>query len=378
MVNQSDARTNTKPTSSWTAAGVAPGAAECLAANGEAPSASALAPTVLGLREPLVPITPLLRTFYEPQMEQLGMQPAAKAGGVVAKGMNHYGNGELWAQQLGESCLVIAHSVTLFSDFALEEESPRSLCVASITADGIPFCPVRSVPQKLCRSENIVVFEQGSRTISHLRSGDQLNSVAVCVLPAYFDELRQRYGATAAQHAYMLMSAPGSVRMGGSEPYVRAMLRLLGSVRSESLSVRRTLARKVDGMVALLALENHEAQRAFDLQGCASSTRAVAQVRCLVEADPAHAPTVDQLAQFVGVSRARLCATFKQETGESVGAYITRKRMELACHLLEDAHLTIATVAKTCGYQHQSSFADAFHRFTGNTPRAWREHASIV
>lgn len=168
------------------------------------------------------------------------------------------------------------------------------------------------------------------------------------------------------------MSVPGGVRLGGSEPYVRAALRSVGSVRSGSVQTRRMLAEKVEGVIALLAVEDYEAARAFDLQGCVDAARLTAQVRCLVEADPAHAPTVDQLAELLGVSRARLCATFKQETGEAVGAFATRKRMELACRLLDDPRLSVAQVAAATGYQHQSSFAEAFRRTTGKTPRQWR------
>ena len=133
------------------------------------------------------------------------------------------------------------------------------------------------------------------------------------------------------------------------------------------------LAEKVEGAIALLAVEDYEAARAFDLRGCASNAHLAAQVRCLVEADPAHAPTVDQLAEMLGVSRARLCATFKQETGEAVGAFTTRKRIELACRLLNDPRLSVAQVAQAAGYRHQSSFAEAFRRTTGKTPRQWRE-----
>ena len=362
-------------------------AGENIAANGDAGlrhGASAataatfpagVAPAVLRAGESTTPVAPLLRRFYEPQVEQLGMSPVAQSGGVVAAGANCYGDGSLWAQQLGESCLVVAHSVELTSDFVLEEESPESLCVASISSDGVPLCPFSSMPQNLRRNENVAVFEQGSRTVSHLRRGDQFNSVAVCLLPQDFSNLRTCYGEAVARRAHGLMAQPGGVRMGGSEPYVRAALRSLGAVRSSSASVQRMLARKVDGMMALLACDSYEVERAFGLRGCADSVRTVAQVRCLVEADPAHAPTVDALAELVGVSRARLCATFKQETGESVGAFVVRKRMELACRLLQDGNLSIADVAQACGYQHQSSFADAFRRSTGKTPRAWREGA---
>ena len=243
--------------------------------------------------------------------------------------------------------------------------------MASISQAGVPLCPVTPPPQ-LRREENIAVFDQGGRSVNRLRPRDSFNSVAACVLPGYFDGMRVRYGSAVARRAHGLMSVPGGVRLGGSEPYVRAALRSVGSVRSGSVQTRRMLAEKVEGVIALLAVEDYEAARAFDLQGCVDAARLTAQVRCLVEADPAHAPTVDQLAELLGVSRVRLCATFKQEMGEAVGAFATRKRMELACRLLDDPRLNVAQVAAATGYQHQSSFAEAFRRTTGKTPRQWR------
>lgn len=322
-----------------------------------------------------LPVDRRLRGFFEPQVEQLGMQMVERDGGMFAGGQNHVGKGSLWALQLSESCLVVAHEVVLESELALEEEPPDSLCVASISQAGVPMCPIAQ-PLRLRREENIAVFDQGGRSVNHLRPRDSFNSVAVCLLPEYFDGMRSRFGDAVARRAHGLMAAPGGVRLGGSEPYVRAALRSVGSVRSGSVSMRRMLAEKVEGVIALLAVEDFEAARAFDLRGCADAARMAAQVRCLVEADPAHAPTVDQLAELMGVSRARLCATFKQETGEAIGAFVTRRRMELACRLLGDGHLSVAQVAAAAGYQHQSSFSEAFRRATGKTPRQWRSLSS--
>lgn len=61
----------------------------------------------------------------------------------------------------------------------------------------------------------------------------------------------------------------------------------------------------------------------------------------------------------------------------AVCAFATRKRMELARRLLQDVTLSIADVAQACGYQHQSSFAEAFRRETGKTPRQWRSAAGV-
>lgn len=153
-----------------------------------------------------------------------------------AAGASAAGQGELWALQIDESCLVVAHEVTLFEDFTLEEESPASLCVASLSQAGVPLCPFPSPAGALRRTENIAVFEQGSRTVNRLRAADSFDSVALCVLPAYLDGLEARFGETVARRAYGLMAAPGGVRLGGSEPYVQAALRAIGSVRSGSIS----------------------------------------------------------------------------------------------------------------------------------------------
>lgn len=138
------------------------------------------------------------------------------------------------------------------------------------------------------------------------------------------------------------------------------------------MAVRRLLARKAEGVVALLALEDGEARLAAARATSAASVRIASQVRCLIEADPAHPPSIEDMASLLSVGRARLCAVFKQETGESIGSFAARKRMELACALLSDAGLPIARVAQLAGYRHQSSFAEAFKRETGLSPREWR------
>ncbi len=121
-----------------------------------------------------LPVDLRLRSFFEPQVEQLGMQAHERDGGVFAGGANSVSEGSLWALQLSESCLVVAHEVVLTSEFSLEEESPSSLCVASISQAGVPLCPVTPPPQ-LRREENIAVFDQGGRSVNRLRPRDSLN-----------------------------------------------------------------------------------------------------------------------------------------------------------------------------------------------------------
>lgn len=75
------------------------------------------------------------------------------------------------------------------------------------------------------------------------------------------------------------------------------------------------------------------------------------------------------------MSRSKLCTVFKKETGESVGAYVRRRRIERARDLLADSPLSIAQVSERLGYPSQAAFAQAFKQAVGVSPNAWRAGA---
>ena len=84
---------------------------------------------------------------------------------------------------------------------------------------------------------------------------------------------------------------------------------------------------------------------------------------------------INEVAERLYTSRSKLCATFKAQTGESLGAYIRRRRMERAQDLLADSALTIAQVAERLGYPQQAAFAQAFKQHTGTTPTGHYFHS---
>ena len=54
--------------------------------------------------------------------------------------------------------------------------------------------------------------------------------------------------------------------------------------------------------------------------------------------------------------------------------YCLECRMRRAQQLLLEARLTIAQVAESVGYEHQSSFTAAFRSHVGMLPREYRKH----
>ncbi len=105
---------------------------------------------------------------------------------------------------------------------------------------------------------------------------------------------------------------------------------------------------------------------------------------CLVRAAKRHIAlnlhgtlTIDALARALLTSRSRLCAAFRAETGESVGSYVRRMRIERACELLLIPRLSVAAVARAVGYARTSSFTVAFERAQGCAPSVWRARRGV-
>lgn len=78
-------------------------------------------------------------------------------------------------------------------------------------------------------------------------------------------------------------------------------------------------------------------------------------------------PSLDDLAQEVGMSRSGLCSAFRQIVGQSVFDHIAELRMQQALAMLTRHDATIAEVAYAVGYSHPSSFSVAFQRYFGTT-----------
>ena len=87
---------------------------------------------------------------------------------------------------------------------------------------------------------------------------------------------------------------------------------------------------------------------------------------------------VNELAGDLYTSRSKLCAVFKAETGESLGAYIRGRRTERAKDLLGNSSLSVAQIAELLGFARQAAFTHAFKQTTGFSPSAWRAEQGLA
>jgi len=103
---------------------------------------------------------------------------------------------------------------------------------------------------------------------------------------------------------------------------------------------------------------------------------AVATAVAYIESSLAHPLTVAEVARVAGISHNHLTRLFRAEHGSTVIAYIRRRRMERARHLLAESTLSIPAVAVAVGIADLQAFNKTCHRELGASPRALRAAAA--
>ncbi|MFD3943386.1 helix-turn-helix domain-containing protein [Streptomyces sp. NPDC058579] len=91
-----------------------------------------------------------------------------------------------------------------------------------------------------------------------------------------------------------------------------------------------------------------------------------------IESHLAERLLVPEVARAAGVSHNHLLRLFRAETGTTVVAYIRRRRMERARHLLRESTLSIPAVAAAVGIDDLQAFNKACRRELGASPRGVR------
>lgn len=95
---------------------------------------------------------------------------------------------------------------------------------------------------------------------------------------------------------------------------------------------------------------------------------AVRRARSLIEHRFRSAWSLSRVAAQVGMHPASLARAFRRCHGESLGQYVRRLRVRMACRLLSRTDASLAEVAVTVGFWDQAHFTRSFRAVTGITP----------
>lgn len=166
--------------------------------------------------------------------------------------------------------------------------------------------------------------------------------------------------------AYILIGRVRPTRLARDNARLQA---LPASMRREYSSLSCLTHDQLDALLALLP------QILFDSAIRLRHDDLMERVTAYVETHLAEDLTVDALCKAMYVSKNTLYAGFRSLYGCTVGAYITARRMETACRLLEDTDRSAQDVARSLGFDNYSYFSKLFKKQTGMSPAEYRRHA---
>ena len=82
--------------------------------------------------------------------------------------------------------------------------------------------------------------------------------------------------------------------------------------------------------------------------------------------------TIGEIAQAVGVHPVYLVRAFRKHYGLTVGEYLRKLRVDLACRQISGTSVPLSQIAAAAGFYDQSHFTRTFKRMVGITPHEYR------
>ncbi len=83
--------------------------------------------------------------------------------------------------------------------------------------------------------------------------------------------------------------------------------------------------------------------------------------------------TLADISGYIKLNPSYFSAIFKKETGIGFSDYVNKVRVDESKRLLSDTRISILDIALDVGFESQSYFTKVFKKFTGMTPKQYRE-----
>ena len=134
--------------------------------------------------------------------------------------------------------------------------------------------------------------------------------------------------------------------------------------------------------IAPLAIEGVLLEMLAESARCSDETHGssapgwLRRVRELLQDSYLEAPGLNALAGVAGVHPVHLSREFHKHFQMTIGEYIRKRRIEHASDLLSHTDLSLAEIARTCGFSDQSHFCALFKKHSGMTPAKFRDLSS--
>lgn len=152
-----------------------------------------------------------------------------------------------------------------------------------------------------------------------------------------------------------------------------------GLNREQAFALSDMYIQKAELMGDVLSLTRLNAQMVLDFTKRVEAEKAgihhatlVRRARDYILSHMGQTITTEMLSKELGMNRTYLCKRFTEETGLTLGQYVTQVKMEEAMRLMDITKKTISEIAEHLGYSSQSYFQNVFKKHTGVTPGVYR------
>jgi AraC family transcriptional regulator len=151
------------------------------------------------------------------------------------------------------------------------------------------------------------------------------------------------------------------------------------SVAELLATARRELERDREAARASLVTASHilqaEIERRSGANGSATGGLAawqVVRVRAYIENNLHRTIHIRDLSAVARRSKAHFSRKFKLAVGNSPHAYVVRRRLERACHLMITSVASLSEIALSVGFSDQAHLCRLFRQAFGQSPANWR------
>lgn len=253
----------------------------------------------------------------------------------------------------------------------------KKLSISELIEQGLPLATEKILPEEsdvgitIDKEAIHNTYEMEQLMLSYITAGQPDSLKAMFNGPPTgsvgrmaHDELRQRKNtfvcaATLASRAAIQGGLSHEISFALSDSYIQ---------KAELIGDYSSLAKL--SMAMLIDFASHVA--ALDISSEYSNY--VAEAIRYINKNVNQQLTLEQISSIVGISRTHLCAVFKKETGDTLIAYLTKKKMVEAKRLLSSTKMSLSAISEYLGYSSQSHFQKVFHDQIGETPLAFRNH----
>jgi AraC family transcriptional regulator len=149
-------------------------------------------------------------------------------------------------------------------------------------------------------------------------------------------------------------------------------------------TAKRELERDREAAKASLVAASSILQSEIDrrTRGNTSGTSAlagwqIARVTAFIERNLDRTIHNKDLSAVARRSQAHFSRSFKQAFGEPPHAYVVRRRLEKACHLMMTSSAPLSEIALSVGFSDQAHLCRLFRQALGQSPSRWRREREI-